>query len=169
MSRMKFSRPTRKTLMQWMLIILAIFAIRIWQQQDLAHGMVPSFTSKTLTGEILSATPTTDEAILVHFWATWCKVCHFENANIQSIANDYKTLNIAIQSGSNHDIATYAKANDLKLDNIINDASGSLSKLFGVRGTPSSFIINPQGNIQFIEVGYSTEIGLRLRLWWASL
>lgn len=166
---MKLTRPSRKTIMQLMLVILAIFAIRAWQQQDLTIGQVPSFTSKTLSGEIINSNPLPDQAIMIHFWATWCPVCELENDNIQSISEDYKVLNIAIQSGSDDEIIQYANTHNLMLDNIINDHNGSLAKLFGVRGTPSSFVVNPYGKIQFIEVGYATEIGLRLRLWWAGL
>jgi len=166
---MKINRPSRKTLMQLMMVILAIFVIRAWQQQDLTIGQVPSFTSKTLTGEIINSNPLPDQGILIHFWATWCPVCAMENDNIQAISEDYKVLNIVIQSGSNEEIAQYAQENNLKLDNIINDHSGSLSRLFGIKGTPSSFIVNPEGRMQFVEVGYTTEFGLRFRLWWAGL
>ena len=155
--------------MQIMMVILAIFVIRMWQHQDLTIGQVPSFTSKTLSGEIMNSNPLPNQGILVHFWATWCPVCSIENDNIQAISEDYKVLNIAIQSGSNEEIAQYAQENNLKLDNIINDHSGSLSRLFGIKGTPSSFIVNPEGRMQFVEVGYTTEFGLRFRLWWAGL
>ncbi len=155
--------------MQIMMVILAIFVIRMWQHQDLTIGQVPSFTSKTLSGETMNSNPLPNQGILVHFWATWCPVCAMENDNIQAVSEDYKVLNIAIQSGSNEDIKKYAEENNLRLDNIINDHSGSLSRLFGVKGTPSSFIVNPEGRIQFVEVGYTTEFGLRFRLWWAGL
>jgi len=155
--------------MKFMMVILAIFVIRAWQQQDLTQGMTPGFSSKTLTGEVMNSNPLPDQAILIHFWATWCPVCEVENDNIQALSKDYKVLNIAIQSGTNEDIIKYAEENKLKLDNIINDRSGSLSRLFGVKGTPSSFLINTQGRIQFVEVGYTTTLGYRLRLWWAGL
>lgn len=166
---MKFSRPTRKTLIQFTLVILAIFVIRAWQAQDLTTGMVPSFSSKTLSGELMSSSPEPGQAALIHFWATWCPICHLENDNIQTLSEDYHVLNIAIQSGSNADIRAYAADNNLKLNNLINDESGSLATLFGVQGTPSSFILSPEGQIIFAEVGYVTTLGYRLRLWWAAL
>ncbi len=152
-----------------MMVILAIFIIRAWQQQDLTIGQVPSFSSKTLTGEVINSNPLPDRAVLIHFWATWCPVCNLENDNIQTISKDYKVLNIAIQSGSDLEIQAHAEENNMRLDNIINDQSGSISRLFGVKGTPSSFFINTKGKIQFTEVGYVTTLGYRLRLWWASL
>ncbi len=162
-------KPTRKTLMQFMLVILAIFVIRAWQQQDLVIGMVPSFTSKTLSGEIVNSKPLPNQAVLVHFWATWCGVCRLENDNIQTISEDYRVLNIALQSGTDAELKEYAKEHNMRLDNIINDNSGTLAKLFGVHATPSSFFINPEGRIQFSEVGYVTTLGYRLRLWWMTL
>jgi thiol-disulfide isomerase/thioredoxin len=166
---MKINRPNRKNIMQFMMVIIAIFAIRMWQQQDLTYGNVPSFSSKTLTGEILSSQSPENEPMLIHFWATWCKICSMENDNIQAIGEHYKTLNIAIESGSDEEIIQYAVKNDLKLDNIINDSSGSISRLFRVNATPTSFIVSPDGLIEFSEVGYTTRLGLWLRLWWSGI
>ena len=166
---MKIARPSRKTLMQFTLVILVIFAMRLWQQHDLTQGKVPNFSSTSLTGEILSSQPPPNQAMLIHFWATWCGICRFENDNVQALNKDYKVLNIAMQSGTDDELRQYATQHQLSTHNIINDNTGSLARLFGVRGTPSSFFINPQGAIQFIEVGYVTELGYRLRLWWASL
>ncbi|SFV89515.1 Membrane protein, suppressor for copper-sensitivity ScsD [hydrothermal vent metagenome] len=155
--------------MQFMMVILAIFVIRAWQQQDLSVGMVPSFTSQTLSGQVVNSNPLPDQAMLIHFWATWCAICRLENDNIQALSKDYKVLNIAMQSGTNAELKKYANEHNMQLDNIINDHSGSLAKLFGVRATPSSFFINTHGKIQFVEVGYVTTWGYKLRLWWAGL
>ena len=166
---MKIKRPNRKTIMQFMMVILAIFIIRAYQQQDLTISLVPSFSSQTLSGEVMNSNSMPDKASLIHFWATWCPVCNLENDNIQAVSEDYKVLNIAIQSGSDLEIYAYAEENNLKLNNIINDQSGSIAKLFGVKGTPSSFFVNTKGQIQFTEVGYVTTLGYRFRLWWAGL
>ena len=166
---MKIKRLNRKTIIQFMMVILAIFIIRAYQQQDLSIGLVPSFSSQSLNGEVMNSNPMPDKGSLIHFWATWCPVCNLENDNIQAISEDYKVLNIAIQSGSDLEIYAYAEENNMKLNNIINDQSGSIAKLFGVKGTPSSFFVNTKGQIQFTEVGYVTTLGYRFRLWWAGL
>lgn len=152
-----------------MLVILAIFVIRTYQQQGLTTGLVPSFSSKTLNGDVMNSSPLPDQGVLIHFWAVWCSICNLENDNIQALSKDYKVLNIAIQSGTDLEIQAYAKDNNMQLDNLINDQSGSISKLFGVQGTPSSFFVNTKGQIQFTEVGYVTTLGYRLRLWWAGI
>ncbi|BAS67466.1 redoxin domain-containing protein [Bathymodiolus septemdierum thioautotrophic gill symbiont] len=166
---MNIKRPSRKTLMQFMMVILAIFVIRMYQQQDLTVGMVPSFTSQTLNGDIVNSNPLPEQATLIHFWATWCGICQLENDNIQALSKDYKVLNIAMQSGTDAELKVYAEKHNMQINNIINDNSGSLARLFGVRATPSSFFINTKGRIQFVEVGYVTTFGYKIRLWWASL
>jgi thiol-disulfide isomerase/thioredoxin len=152
----------RKTLLQWGLIIAIIVSVRYYQHQDLLSDSVPIFSSQTLSGQRISSK--TDEPILVHFWATWCVICEYENDNIQDLSKDYQVINIAMQSGNNEKIIEYATQNNMALDNMINDASGSLSRLFGVKGTPTSFFIK-NNEVHFIEVGYTTEIGMRLRMW----
>ena len=165
---MKIQRPRRKTLMQWLMIILAIFAMRFYQQQDLTQGQIPSFASKTLSGDIIDSRPRDNQAMLVHFWASWCKVCEISNPNIQALIPDYKVVNIALQSGSDEEIEAYAKEHGLSINNMVNDNYGSLADRFGVRGTPTSFVVAPDGKIHFTEVGHTTTLGYRLRLWWAS-
>jgi len=85
---MNIKRPKRKTIMQLMMIVLAIFIIRAYQQQDLTTGLVPSFSSQTLSGEVINSNPLPDQGVLIHFWATWCPVCNLENDNIQAISKD---------------------------------------------------------------------------------
>ena len=49
------------------------------------------------------------------------------------------------------------------------DTIGKLAQSFGLKGVPTSFILDPNGEITFVESGYSTEAGLRLRLWISTL
>jgi alkyl hydroperoxide reductase subunit AhpC len=73
-----------------------------------------------------------------------------------------------MQSGKPQDVARYLREQGVDLP-VVNDADGSISGAWGVHAVPASFIIGTDGRIRFIEVGYTTEIGLRLRLWWAGL
>ncbi|ABL02422.1 thioredoxin, putative [Candidatus Ruthia magnifica str. Cm (Calyptogena magnifica)] len=157
----------RKIILQWLLVIIAIFSFRAYQQRNLNSGIVPSFNSKTLNGVIVSSH--SNETTLIHFWATWCSICQLENDNIQTISRDYRVLNIAMQSGSDTDLKAYTQEHNMKIDNIINDNSGSLSKLLGVKATPTNFFISKDNQIKFSEIGYVSTLGYRLRLWWTSL
>ena len=73
-----------------------------------------------------------------------------------------------MQSGSSNEIAQYQAQHGL-LPTIYNDESGAISNLYNVKGVPTSFIIDSDGVIRSSVVGFTTEIGLRLRLWWYAL
>jgi alkyl hydroperoxide reductase subunit AhpC len=48
---------------------------------------------------------------------------------------------------------------------VLHDPQGDIARHYAIRGVPTSFILDRAGNIRFVETGYTTGIGLRLRLW----
>ncbi len=150
------------------LLLVIVFGVRTWQQRDMASGDAPLLLGVTLAGERYTLPARPAHPVLVHFWATWCPVCRTEQGNIAAIARDHDVITVAMQSGSAQEVARYLQEQGLNFP-VVNDADGSLSGIWGVHAVPASFIIAPDGQISFVEVGYTTEIGLRLRLWWAGL
>jgi thiol-disulfide isomerase/thioredoxin len=108
-----------------------------------------------------------NKALMVHFWATWCPICKLESPNIQTLSNEYSVLTIATDSGDDENIIRYLKDNNLTFD-VLNDEDYKLSKKFNINVFPTTLIYDRNHNLIFTEVGYSTTIGLRLRMWWAS-
>lgn len=151
------------------LVIVAIVVIRFYQQTGLIEGLAPTFLTQSITGQEMTINPPHERAIVVRFWATWCGICSLENSNFQSLIEDgVPVLNIAWQSGSDELLLEYATKNKLDANTIINDRFGVLANKYGVKATPITFIINSRGEIAFKEVGYTTQLGLKLRLWWAN-
>ncbi|MBI4809672.1 MAG: protein disulfide oxidoreductase [Nitrosomonadales bacterium] len=151
-----------------LLLVAVVTGIRLWQQRDMVSGIAPVLQGVTLAGQRYSLPAHPLRPVLVHFWATWCPVCRMEQDGIADIAGDgHEVISIAMQSGKAEEVAAYAKKQGITLP-VINDADGSLSSAWGVHAVPASFIIAPDGQIQFVEVGYTTEIGIRLRMWWAG-
>jgi len=154
-------------LVQLGLLLLVIFIIRSCQQSEVVNGVAPVINDRLLTGEMVDLKQYRGKPLLVHFWATWCPVCKLENSNIDAIAKDYPVITIASWSESEDEVKEFMSNENLGMPVIV-DADGEWARLYGIRGVPISFILDPLGNIQFIESGYSTEAGLRLRLWWAG-
>jgi len=150
------------------LILLVITVMRFWMQRDIATGTAPNISAIMLNGQAFDLYKNKSRPILVHFWATWCPVCKLEQSNIENIAKDKTVITIAMQSGENEELKAFMGKEKLSF-NVINDESGSLSRLYNIKGVPVSFVINKENEIEFVEVGYTTEMGLRVRLWWAGL
>ncbi len=149
-------------------LILAIFtAVQWWKARPLASGEAPPLTGTTLTGSALHLASYRGEPVLVHFWASWCPVCRAMDGVVDAIAGDHRVITVALQSGEADEIRRYMAEGDLGFT-VIPDPDGSIAGRWGVPGVPASFVLDPEGRIAYSTIGFSTETGLRARLWGAA-
>ncbi len=165
---MKLNKKHYRLIVELTLILVILFAVRLWVQRDVASGTAPNISAFILDGQYFDLYQNKTRPMLVHFWATWCPVCKLEQSNIENIALDHPVITIAMQSGDDYELSQFMLEEKLSF-NVINDESGMLSRKYNIRGVPVSFIVNKENKIEFVEVGYTTELGLRMRLWWAGL
>lgn len=152
-----------------LLFVVLVVGIRTWQQRDMVSGVAPTLRGVLLNGTPYSLPAQPSRPVLVHFWATWCPICRAEQGGIAAIAHDRSdTITIAMQSGSDAQVASYMREQGITLP-VLNDSDGKISRAWGVHAVPASFILDTNGRIRHVEVGYTTEWGLRLRLWLAGL
>jgi thiol-disulfide isomerase/thioredoxin len=160
---------TRKALiiaLELMLIAAVYFGVRAWMQRDMPSGAAPPLAGLTVQGETVRLADYRGEPVLLHFWASWCGICRLEQGSIQDIHEDWPVLTVAMQSGDAREVAEHLRAEGLDWT-VVLDEEGELARRFGVRGVPTTFVIDGDGMIRFRESGYSTEWGLRTRLWLA--
>jgi thiol-disulfide isomerase/thioredoxin len=106
--------------------------------------------------------------ILIHIWASWCPTCKFEASNIQTISKDYQVLTFIVKSGTDAEVKDYMKKNSLDF-NTVNDEDGFFARKFNVGAYPTTLIYNEKQKLIFSEVGYTSTLGLKLRMWYSSL
>ena len=167
---MALSTFLKKRWVKWLLEILIFVVIflvlRAYMQRNMVEGVAPPIVATTLAQQSFDLSQQ-QKPILVHFWATWCGICKLEESSIESISQDYPVITIAMQSGSDQEIEAYLKERGLSFP-VINDQMSEWVRQYGVSGVPASFIVNSKGEIVSKERGYSTEWGLRARLWFAD-
>lgn len=154
----------------WLIYITLFFVVMLganwWKTRDAPTGNLSELSGQLMDGTVFSIAAFSGKPVILHFWATWCPICDLENSSIQSIAEDYTVITVASWSEDKTNVEHYMQENQLTFP-VMLDNNGKLAKRFGLSGVPVSFIIDAKGNIQFVETGYSTEMGLRLRLWLA--
>lgn len=172
---MAAAKPSRKRVwlrraVELAVVIVVIFGVRAWQQRDIVSGAAPALQGVLLDGKPLSmAAVQAGKPALVHFWATWCPICKTEQASIEALAGDhFNVITVAMQSGTNESVAKFMAEQKLSFP-VLNDPDGAISASWGVHAVPASFIVDGEGKIRFVEIGFTTEVGLRLRLWLAQL
>lgn len=115
----------------------------------------PTFEVQTIEGvDIRSDELKDNNSVLLIFWATWCPVCKEEIPKVNTI---YETFHpqglevIAIDVGINDSlkrVKRYVKKYGLSYP-VVFDEGSSVTKQFGVQGTPTIFIIDKRGIVRY--------------------
>ncbi len=111
----------------------------------------PNFTLKSLNGEEVSLSQQRGKYVLVNFWATWCGPCKVEMPSLETLHQRFKSKNFSLLAISNdmfgaQIVEPFIKANNLTFP-VLLDQQLQASNKFGVVSLPTTFMINPEGNI----------------------
>lgn len=161
-------RPIWRYLLEALIIIALIIGINSWRTRDAASGPAPELSGNTLGGESYQLSGKPGEPLLVYFWASWCPVCKLQDGNIATLSEEFPVITVAMSSGTDEEVREYLEQEGLELA-VINDDTGEISNRWGVKGVPTTFVIDGDGEVRFVEVGYTTTLGLRLRRWLAEV
>lgn len=163
---------TKNRWLSWMLYIVLFLVVmqgaNWWKSRNAQSGNLSEFSGELMNGTEFTIAEFSGKPVLFHFWATWCPICDLEKDSIESISHDYPVISIASWHEEEAEVKAYMLENQLTFP-VMLDNSGELAQSFGIKGVPASFILSPDGEIKFVESGYSTELGLRFRLWLSTL
>jgi len=155
-----------KILLNVIVIVLVLLLLKVYGQRGVVEGEAPGIAGQLVDGQQVELSQYRGAPVLVHFWASWCGICRLEEGGIDAIARDYPVITVAMQSGRDDEIRGYLQKQGLSFPTLA-DPQGEIASEYGIKGVPASFIVDAKGSIRFVEVGYTTETGLRLRLWLA--
>lgn len=118
-------------------------------------GLAPDFSLRDIDGEAFELKNTRGQWVFLHFWASWCGPCKKEMPTIQRLADivqDQLQI-VMINTAEDEDtIFTYLAAINVEL-NSLTDSDGLVTEKWKPRGLPTTFLINPQGEIKYQAIG----------------
>ncbi len=168
-------KETKKKIFSWInqaLIFLGIFlAITWWQQKDMlqtsSDSISPGFSLVDIAGNIVQFDPAKQaQKTLVYFFAPWCGVCHISINNIEAIkqsSNDkINFYAVALDWQSKQEVEAFLADHDLTMPVLL--GTKETSEKFKIGGFPSYYVIDRAGILQSKDMGYTTELGMRVRL-----
>ena len=115
----------------------------------------PPFTLMTPSSRALALEEARGAFTIINFWATWCEPCQREMRELQALYEIYPDdLRIlAVNVGENvQAVRDWAAQLGLTFD-ILLDARGAVSRLYQVRGLPTTFVLDKAHVIRRVQYG----------------
>ncbi len=116
----------------------------------------PDFTLTLLGGGSARLSEQRGRVVLLNFWATWCIPCRTEMPEIQQLARDFEGKPFAVWTiNLQEDAATiepFRREIGLRLPVLLDD-EGEVTRRYGVRGLPASFLVDRQGIVRQQRLG----------------
>jgi peroxiredoxin len=152
----------------FLLVIAILLAqkIPVWiDQYDQEGAQANPLTVLSLEDSLPISLPLKNEPHLLVFWATWCRPCSIELARINNLIESHKipaSRVIAISSGEPQTLVQQHVRDKKYLFQVALDSDFQAVKSYKVRGTPTLILIDQNGKIDWVTLGLSPSLELRL-------
>ena len=137
-----------------------------WQQPELSHNLtvvkkvIPAsnFELQDMDEEKVKLSDYRGKVVLLNFWATWCPPCIREMPSMERLHQQVDAENfkvIAVNQMEDVD-QVFAFTGQLEIDPtfaILFDSTSEVSRDYAVRGLPTTYLIDKEGNIRYRAVG----------------
>lgn len=148
------------TILVWVFVIGLLIVVGLGllraQQGPIGIGKrVPNFTLTTFDGEQYSIEDYRGQVVLVNFWASWCKPCEQEAAELEQAWRNFKDQEVMFLGvdyvDTEREARTYLTKFDISYPNGP-DLRTKISQAFRIRGVPETYIIGRDGTIVDIKI-----------------
>ncbi|MBI5250177.1 MAG: TlpA family protein disulfide reductase [Desulfomonile tiedjei] len=121
-----------------------------------------AFEAKSLDGQPLTFKPVSRRVHLLYFWADWCPRCEDDFHLMEKLYQQWSTQAeaprfLAIDVGQTEEhVRNFVKRMKISFP-IYMDHDGKVARSFGVKGLPTYFVIDRQGVIRHVILGWADE------------
>jgi len=122
-----------------------------------SEGDAPNFKLNSLDGKTVELKSLRGKIVVIDFWAIWCPPCRItlplmNNIYEKTRGKNVEVFGISTDRVSSQKVRKFVEKNNLSMP-ILHDRNGTVSRKYGVRGIPTMFIIDQQGDIYDRHVG----------------
>jgi cytochrome c biogenesis protein CcmG/thiol:disulfide interchange protein DsbE len=136
------------------LAVDANYAVRTKRRADAVKAI--DFTLPDLKGGKVALTDYKSRVIILDFWATWCPPCRAEIPDFIALSKEYSSKNFVMIGAAVDDpnkVGNFVKSNNINYTICIADQA-TAGNYGGIRGIPTTFVIDREGYIVRQYVGF---------------
>jgi thiol-disulfide isomerase/thioredoxin len=131
-----------------------------------ASRAAPEVVFHRADGEQVRVSDFKGKVLLVDFWASWCVPCKASFPALDAIYREYQPRGVEVLAVNLDEDRRHADgflaAHPHRMP-VMFDPKGVTPEAFGVKGMPTSYVIDRAGSIRFIHVGYSGNVNASYR------
>ena len=123
---------------------------------SLSGKSAPPLALRDLDGNLHVLNQSSGRWVFVHFWATWCGPCRREMPTIHNMSEAIKDLpmDIFLINTAETDDKVFSFLGIVAPElNPLMDYDGLVTEKWQPRGLPSTFLVDPQGRLQYLALG----------------
>lgn len=121
----------------------------------------PDFTVELSDGSSVTLSELKGKVVLLNFWATWCPPCREELTHVQTDIidrfADKPFVMLPVSRGENHEVVNAFIAEKGYAFKVGYDPEQAIYNKYATNYIPRNFIIDADGTIAFIGIGYDPE------------
>jgi len=109
----------------------------------------PEFNLATPDGKNVALAQLRGKVVFLNFWATWCSPCRAEMPSMEQLHKEFQDQGlamVAVDVGESPKQVTLMAEFRLSFPSLL-DENSEVSALYGVRGLPTTFLIDRDGRI----------------------
>jgi len=153
---------------QILLFLAILWGYSEWKARDLLPKGTPApdFSLADLDDRTHVLSEQKGSKVLLYFFSPACRACKFTSENIFSLVGNgrpgLKVYAVALSWRDTTELKKYAADNELGLT--VLPAAPEIGEKYLISAYPTIYIVDEEGNIEERILGYTTQMGLRLRL-----
>jgi thiol-disulfide isomerase/thioredoxin len=144
--------------LSWCLATVLVLGMAVTASATKSGERAPTFTLQDTSGHNVDLASYKGKVVFVDFWAHWCAPCKKELPVLDKLAKRYAPKGVVFLAinvdNDKKDALAFLSSVGISSLSVLLDPKGTVAGKYAPSSMPSSFVIDTDGTIRFVNAGY---------------
>ncbi len=152
---------------------VALVLVAVWGVSECQAGHLlsrrqpaPDFALRSLEGETVRLADLRGRKVVLYFFSPWCAMCEYSSSNVRALRearspSELAVVAVGLAYEDPDELRRFAREHELNMPVVAGDEQ--VQRAYRIRAFPTVYVLDEAGAVEDRVVGYTTELGLRLR------